>query len=152
MGVRPAPLPDHALLAGYRAQGSYTDCFVKGVAGTVDLAAFLTAFYSTPLFRLERLILRLVARRPSTDAEVAALASGNVACFAAWTVEQRTTDQIMLCDLTQATRSWFMVTPTASGTRLSFGSAVVHPDHWTMRLALPFHKIYARALLWSASP
>ncbi|MEJ6397706.1 hypothetical protein [Yoonia sp. 208BN28-4] len=146
---RAAPLPDDALLRVYTEQGAYTDCFVKDVANDVDLAGYLMGFYTTPLFRVERLILRLALKRPSTDADVAALARKQSDSFAAWDVEARTEDQVLLCDMGQATRSWFKVARSGTGTRLYFGSAVVAPDHWLMRALLPLHRLYARALLWS---
>lgn len=70
-----------------------------------------------------------------------------------------------MCDFQGRTRSWLMVAPAEGGsagsTRLYFGSAVVParapragtetPDlGWTFRLLLGFHKLYSRALLFSA--
>ena len=71
----------------------------------------MTAFYTTWLFRLERWILRLAVARPSTDEEAHQLARGEREAFAAWSVEARAPDQLLMCDFTGRTRSWLMVVP-----------------------------------------
>jgi hypothetical protein len=122
----------------------------------------VTAFYTTWLFRLERWILRLAVARPSTDEQARQLARGERAAFAAWSVEARATDQLLMCDFTGRTRSWLMVAPAAgaSGTRLYFGSVVIPvrdpntgetglgPVHGPL---IGFHKIYSRMLLRAAA-
>ena len=141
-------LPEEALLQRYASDpAAYTDCLTRDVAGQVDLAQFVSAFYTTWLFKLERLILRFTARRPSTDGQARDLAAGHVARFAVWTVEARTADQLLMRDMSGATRSWFMVAPQGETTRLYFGSAVIRADRPLVKLLMPFHKWYARALL-----
>lgn len=159
-GIAAAALPAHALLAAHRDRGAYTDCYVTTLDRPVALAAFVDAFYTTPLFKLERLILAAFAKRPSTDLQARQLAIGEVDSFAAWRVEAREPDQILLADMTGRTRSWLMVAPAdGGGTRLHFGSAVVpaaHPATGQRRMGfvfgalLGFHKLYSRALLSSA--
>lgn len=119
----------------------------------------MTAFYTTWLFRLERWILRLAVARPSTDEEARQLARGEREAFAAWSVEARAPDQLLMCDFTGRTRSWLMVAP-AAGTRLYFGSVVVPvrdpktgetglgPVHGPL---IGFHKLYSRLLLGAAA-
>lgn len=156
------PLPDPSLLAGYRDARAYTDSYSIDLPFAVDLADYIDAFYTTPLFKLERLILALLVARPSTDAQAALLAYGEITKFAAWTVEARTADQIVMCDFMNKTRSWLMVVldTTTGTTRLYFGSAIVpahiRPDGkaWLglgFHLLLPFHRVYSKALLWSAA-
>ena len=124
---------------------------------------FVTAFYTTSLFKLERAILKWAVSRPSTDAQAERLASGASDAFAAWHVEKRCEDQLLLCDLHGRTRSWLMVTPlkteSGPGTRLYFGSAVVpvkgaQTGALTLglgfRALLGFHKVYSKALLSAA--
>jgi len=146
MSVRPAPLPEDALLKRYaESSTAYTDCFADDVSAGTDLAAFVGAFYTTWLFRIERFILAR-AGHPSTDEEVGALVAGEGERFAAWTVEARASEQLLMCDVAQRTRSWFMV----KDGRAYFGSAVVHGDgarSTAFRWLLPFHRLYARALL-----
>ncbi|MEL7449748.1 MAG: hypothetical protein AAFN78_11095 [Pseudomonadota bacterium] len=147
--------PDGALLQPYRDDGpTYTDCYVATVPGSHSLGAFVTAFYTTWLFRLERLILRWFAGRPSSDSDVAALAAGDATNFAAWTVEARRDEEILLCDMAGRTRSWLMVEPDGAGkTVLRFGSAVVPVKSsdsslgFLVGLLMPFHRVYSRALL-----
>jgi len=154
-------LPPQALLAAYRDRGAYTDCYVTTLDRPLTLAAYVDAFYTTPLFKLERLILAAFARRPSTDLQARQLATGERDSFAAWRVEARSADQILLTDMLGRTRSWLMVAPTGDGddTQLYFGSAVVpvaDPTTGARRMGfafgalLGFHKLYSRALLWSA--
>lgn len=160
--VRPCELPERALLREYRH--GYVDCYVTEVPGEVSQAAFVEAFYTTPLFKVERAILRWLARRPSTDAEARKLAAGDGATFAAWRVELRGTGQLLLGDFTGRTKSWLMATPMQGAgaprrTLLYFGSAVVprvDPASGERRLGFPFrallgfHKLYSRLLLSAA--
>lgn len=155
------PLPDGALLARYRDKGAYTDDFCIDIAYPVALADYVKAFYTTPLFRMERLILAILVGRPSTDAQVSALASGATR-FAAWAVEGRANDQILLCDFLSYSRSWLMCVPgpDAKSTRLYFGSAIVPRKVSAagkasfdpgFHLLKGFHLAYSRALLASAA-
>lgn len=141
-------LPDGTLLQPYADDpGTYTDCFTKDVKGDVDLATFVSAFYTTRLFKMERLILRLTLGKAATDGQAKDMAQGHTEAYSAWTVEGRTFDELLMCDWGGNTRSWFMVTSEGDRTRLHFGSAVVGKDHVLVRLLMPFHQWYARALL-----
>lgn len=122
----------------------------------------MTAFYTTWLFRLERWILRLLVARPSTDEEARQLARGERDGFAAWSVEARASDQLLMRDFTGRTRSWLMVSATdgSAGTRLYFGSVVVplrDPKTGGQSLGsvhgplIGFHKVYSRLLLGAAA-
>lgn len=154
-----AALPPGALLARYEAATGYTDCFVATVPGQVTHGAYVEAFYTTALFKLERIILAVLLSRPSSDREVRGLVTGEASRFAAWTVEAREPNQILLCDFLGASRSWLMseVDPASpkGATTLYFGTALV-PSEGTGRLGIgframiPFHRLYARALLRSA--
>jgi hypothetical protein len=148
-------LPPAALLARYLEQGVYTDCFVTTVPTCVSQARYVEAFYTSPLFKLERLFLALVVARPSTDGEARDLASGDLSKFAAWTVEARSADQILLCDFKSLTRSWLMSVQSAETTTLYFGTAVAprkgdRVSGSIFRALAGFHQLYARALLRSA--
>jgi hypothetical protein len=167
--VNPCVLPKHALLMKYRNRTSdedaeaYTDCYCTQIEDVVSLPDFVFAFYTTPVFKLERLILKYLARRPSTDDDAQNLADACSDRFAAWTVEERGIDQLLMCDFRGRTRSWFMVLPAASakqsGTFLYFGSAVVPAEISSsgkqeigkaFRLLLGFHKLYSVVLLHAA--
>jgi len=159
--VRPHPLPDHALLHAYTRNGSYTDCFATDVTAPVSHAQYVEAFYTTWVFKLERWILRWAVARPSTDEQARCLAAGALDKFAAWSVEQRANNQLLMCDYLGRTRSWLMTAPLPrGGTRLYFGSAVVPVrDKRTgeptlgrsYSLLLGFHKLYSRVLLGAAA-
>lgn len=152
--VHATDLPAHALLSRYRGSG-YTDCYVTPVPCRVTAAEFIEAFYTTPIFKLERWLLS-VLRLPSTDMQARELALGQRASFAAWTVEARDEHQVLLA--AGRTRSWLCVMPaTGPGTNLFFGSAVVprrsssgaqRMGVWFWALA-GFHRAYSRALLQS---
>jgi hypothetical protein len=155
--VRRCALPEGALLQRYAGPGGYADCYVAVTDRAVSHAEFVEGFYTTALFKIERMILKLLASRPSTDAQAAQLADGTLASFAAWSVESRAPNQLLLADFTGRTRSWLMVAPPdagSSGTRLYFGSAVVRARKRGPGLAfaalLGFHKLYSRLLLGAA--
>lgn len=161
--VQACELPPEALLCRYFRSGAYTDCYCVDLDRTVSHAEFVEAFYTTAVFKLERLILRLFVARPSTDAEARQLAHGIRESFAAWSVEDRAPNQLLLSDYVGRTRSWLMVADASggeiAGTRLYFGSAVVPARSAskggtdigaTYRLLLGFHKLYSRILLRAA--
>jgi hypothetical protein len=166
--VTACALPTGALLARLAQNGAYTDCYATDLPGHVTHAHYVAAFYTTPLFKVERFILKHAMSRPATDDDSRRLADGTSTRFSAWTVEARAPDQLLLCDVTGRTRSWLMVAPVAGpapdglagGTRLYFGSAVVPLRGanggapymgWGFRALLGFHKLYSVALLRSAA-
>jgi hypothetical protein len=161
--IIPQQLPGDAFLSSYQHNGHYTDCFTSDIDRAVSLPQFVEAFYTTPLFKLERALLTLFLSKPSTDMQAAQVAIGETERFSAWTVEQRSADQLLMCDFNGSTQSWFKVAPieneTEFGSRLHFGSAVVFKtDEITgekrpglgFKMLLGFHKIYSLALLFSA--
>jgi len=150
--VNEVPLPAHSFLQTYADRpGCYTDCFAREVRGPVTLFDYLTAFYTTPLFKTERALLGTFARKQSTDAQVRDFAAGHTDALAAWTTEARASDQILLCDFGGHTRSWLMVRSGAARSTLYFGSAVVNEDALAVQLLMPFHRWYSRALLGSTN-
>jgi hypothetical protein len=152
--VAAAELPRDSFLATYRERGAYTDCYATVVPGAIALEPYVRAFYTSPLFKLERFVLTWGLSKPSSDEDAARIASGAASTFAAWTTEQRSGDQLLMCDYVGRTRSWFMVAPEAAGTRLYFGSAVVPGRGGRMGAGfaalLWFHKLYSVALLRAA--
>ena len=161
--IRACPLPADALLHASVANGGYADCFVADIAQVVSQAQFVEAFYTSAVFAVERWILRWAVSRPSTDAQARQLATGAIDAYAAWTVEARAVNQLLLTDITGRTRSWLMVLPVQlgshAGTRLHFGSAVMPVGRagkgparmgWVFRALLGFHKRYSRVLLGAA--
>ena len=151
-------LPDHALLQTYRKSGAYTDCYCTTIGHNVSQSDYVFAFYTTWLFKLERIILKLVSR-PSTDDDARRLADSQQDSFAAWTVEVQNDNQLLMCDFRGRTRSWLMTEREGDGTRLYFGSAVVQvatsdagkPELGSgFNALLGFHKLYSRALLSAA--
>ena len=153
--IRSAELPADALLGRYSKAGDFTDCRGVEVAHSVSLPELITAFYNSAAFRPERWLLGLLLGRGANAADVASLAAGSTERFAAWTVEARLPDQLLLCDFQGKTRSWLMVEPLPQGTRLYFGSAVVTTrsgtDAFVFRALLGFHRAYSYFLLRSAA-
>lgn len=156
--IEKVELPDHALLQKYRESGAYTDCYRARIDGMVSHSDYIAAFYTSWLFKLERFILRWLASKPSTDDDVQRLVSEQQDDFAAWTVEARAKNQLLMCDFRERTRSWFMTVRDndSEATFLYFGSAVVQvgtkqsgePELGTsFNVLLGFHKLYSRALL-----
>ena len=159
-------VPNDALLRTFRGGthperwGSYADCFAVGVDRSVSLAEFVFAFYTSPLFRIERGLLRLLINAPSSRSDARAVADGTADKFAAWYVGQRTATQLLMCDRYERTRSWFRVAPkSGGGTHLQFGSAVAarRGEHGEIprrpaafKPLLSFHVVYSQALLRAA--
>jgi gamma-glutamylcyclotransferase (GGCT)/AIG2-like uncharacterized protein YtfP len=142
------------LLARYVGSDAYTDCYSLAIRASVSLARYAEAFYTSRVFGLERWILEWLAGKPSTDAEAKLLAEGRSTGFAAWTVEDRSADQLLLCDYLGRTRSWLMTEPieeAGEATRLYFGSAVLKPGRFPFNALLGFHQAYSRILLSSAA-
>jgi hypothetical protein len=155
--VESAPLPVGALLEAYAGTTAYTDCYCIRIAHEVSLAEFMTAFYTTPVFKLERWLLARVLGLRSTDQQARDLAEGKLTRFSAWDVEARDANQALLA--AGRTRSWLMVaslaTESGGGTTLFFGSAVLARERgglgWRFGALLGIHKLYSRVLLSSAA-
>ena len=156
-------VPQGALLGKYQYEGAYADCYVTAIPRRVSHAEFVEAFYTTALFKVERLLLSWLVAKPSTDAQANQLAAGTRDSFAAWSVEARSPNQLLMRDFQGRTRSWLMVAPSERSpledTRLYFGSAVVPVARGKsgagtlglgFRMLLGFHKLYSRALLSAA--
>lgn len=162
--IRADVLPQHALLRRYTDSGAYTDCYSTDIGRAVSQAQYIEAFYTTWVFKLERRLLRLFLSKPSEDLQARALAVGELDAFSAWTVEGRTADQLLMCDMHARTRSWLMSASFADDdadarTRLYFGSAVVRvlskrsgrsEMGFAFQMLLGFHRIYSRVLLRAA--
>jgi hypothetical protein len=159
-------VPDDSLLRNYRGGArpecwlGRGDCFAVCVDRSVSLADFVLAFYTSPVFRVERFILGLLAGAPSTDSQARQLAEGADISFAVWRVGERTATQLLMCDRYERTRSWFRVLPlNQAKTLLQFGSAVasrsgpqVTPKAtgFLFGLLLKFHVLYSQTLLRAA--
>jgi hypothetical protein len=156
MTIHRCSLPPDAFLQRYAGNDDYTDCFRVDVLGTIGLGRYVEAFYTTRLFKAERAILSL-AGHPSTDAEAALVVQGEASRFAAWHVEARADDQLLMCDVTGRTRSWFQVASNRDAdTTLYFGSAVTSVETgvagrksigMVFNVLMPVHILYSRALL-----
>lgn len=155
------PVVADSLLQAYSEPPGFADAYVMEIPRRVHLAEFVESFYVTWLFKLERALLSL-AGRPSTDVQASKLAQGQATDFSAWTVEGRTERELLLCDVTGRTRSWFMVEPTMAATestRIYFGSAITAIGRTRgnasigliFKALLGFHHVYSVALLNSAA-
>lgn len=160
--ITDATPPANSLLAALQAERrAFADAYWLDLPGpAVELAAFVEAFYTTRLFKLERLVLRL-AGLPSSDASARAVARGETERFAAWRVLTRREPELLLIDVHARTCSWFQVEPLSGGSaRLWFGSAVIPARlsasgeaelGWLFDALLGFHRRYSRALLKAAA-
>ncbi len=157
--VAPCPIPNTTFLEDLtHREGNYTDCFVTDISEGVSISEFISAFFGSPVLRLERRLLALISAK-STAADVAAVANGTGTKIALWTVDQRDDTQIILKAASGGIRTWMMVSRTSEETtRLYFGSALV-PEasengeiklRFSTRALMGFHKLYSRIVLWSA--
>ena len=162
--IRKCPVPANTMLAAYSTPGNYVDCYQTEIPGQVAFPEFVFAFYTTFLFKLERYILTFSVSKPSTDQQARQLADREIHSFAAWRVEDRGDNELLMCDFIGRTRSWLMAVPVRTTgdtrTRLYFGSAVVPVRNlktgelslgWGFQGLLGFHKIYSALLLYSAA-
>ncbi len=157
-------LPSHSLLYRYKARGAFVDCYYVDITCPISQSMYIEAFYTTPLFKLERWILTWLVSRPSTDQQASLLSMAKITRFSAWRVEKRSDNQLLMCDYRERTRSWLMSEPSKGGVRLYFGSAVVPDSGGTeesqsggfpkmgnfFKAIQWFHHLYSMALLASA--
>jgi hypothetical protein len=158
--IEKCAVPENSLLSVYTSDGSYADAYRTELPVHITLPTFIKAFYTNWLFKVEAFILKYTVKRPSNDAEAQELANGSRTKFAAWSVEGRTENELLMCDMLSRTRSWFMVTHENEHTQLYFGSAVVPvKDSKTGKsslgflflILLGFHQVYSYFLLYFAS-
>ncbi len=131
----------------------------------VTQAQFVEAFYTTPLFKAERFIIKILASRPSTDQEAKDLAAGTTDTFAAWQVTHRSPEQLLLKAQIGRSSSWLMAAPEPASkgqkTTLFFGSAIAggrtnqetgrQPFRIAFSAVLGLHDVYSRLLLQAAA-
>lgn len=160
-GVTNSSLPKTAFLQRYRDdEKNYTDCYSLYYSKTISMEAFVEAFYTGRAFKLERWLIATFTGHRSSQEQLNDLLSGRSNGFSAWTLEDRSENQLLMCDFQKRTRSWFMVEPEGDGTRLYFGSAVVPARYWNsiaekfaslvFKILMPFHWAYSRILLGGA--
>ena len=151
-----AAVPEDSFLATYSRGHAYTDCYITSANGVVSLCVLIEAFYTTPLFKLERWVLATLFKIRSTDVQARQIALAQSTQFAAWKVERRSAHEILL-DAGQ-TRLWLCVAPASAegaATSVLFGSAVVpmRPDGKfgpAFHALLGFHRLYSKLLLSAA--
>ncbi|MBL8090288.1 MAG: hypothetical protein JNJ43_08165 [Anaerolineales bacterium] len=153
--IEKIPAPENTFLKNYLVDGNYVDCYTTTIDKQISFSEFVFAFYTTWLFKTEAFILTYTVRKPSSDLEAKKLANAEIDKFAAWTVEDRNENQILMCDFVGRTRSWFMVEKAGVKTKLYFGSAVVPKKRgeglgFIFIILLGFHQIYSILLLWFA--
>lgn len=160
--VQHHPIPaDTALYAFSQKRGYYTDCFAVEIDRVVAFSDFIEAFYTTRLFRAERLLLRIFAAAPSSDLEARQLGLGLTERFAIWRTEERTETQLLMKAIGR-TRSWFMIEKASerdlTTTRLLFGSVVAPMQDGEQAPKIGFlftvfhgvHLLYSKLLLSAA--
>ena len=160
-----ADIPDGSLLAEYndirdgKIAENFCDCYSVTVNGIICLEELVYAFYTCPVFAIERRILAIVLGVPSSDEYARQLSTGQCNRYLAWTVENRREHEMLLRFPKSHTGSWFMVRHTVEDgldrTELLFGS-VVFPKKSNTGFGLifhclsGFHRLYSAALLKSA--
>lgn len=159
LSIEKCPVPPQSFLSKYSLDGSYADCYRTEVQGQIPLNEFVFSFYTTSLFKVEAFILAHSVKRPSSDDQARELTDGTRNEFAAWKVEGRNENELLMCDISGRTRSWFMTQYLDSHTQLYFGSAVVPKKDkitgkaslgFIFAVLLGFHKIYSILLLYFA--
>lgn len=155
LSIEKCSTPENTFLKNYLMNGNYVDCYTTTVDKQVSFSEFVFAFYTTWLFKVEAFILTYTVRKPSSDVEAKQLSKAEIDKFAAWTVEDRNENQILMCDFVSRTRSWLMIENAGDKTKLYFGSAVVPKKRGEglgsiFILLLGFHQVYSVLLLYFA--
>ncbi len=160
LSIETCAVPADTFLYSYCTNGSYADCYCTEIPIQITFPEYIFAFYTTPLFKLERWILTWSVSKPSTDKQARELANCQRETFAAWTVENRNEREMLMCDFQGHTRSWLMTVLVGdTHTRLYFGSAVVPIRNLktgvrslgvVFQALLGFHRVYSVLLLYSA--
>ena len=162
LGVQKHPIPKETVLDLIAQKpGFYTDCFATEIDSRITLSDYIEAFYTTPVFKVERLVLRCLGIR-SSDQDACQLANGTADRFAAWRVADRTETQVLMKAIGR-TSSWFMVEDLGQAgdqkTRLFFGTVIMPVPYDTdgvprigafYSALLGFHVLYSKLLLASA--
>lgn len=90
MSVKIGQIPETGLLKPYSVRpGCHTGCFFVDVPGRVELSHYVSVFFTTPVFKLERKVLSVLAASPSDHQDVVDLASGAGDRLSMWRVEAR---------------------------------------------------------------
>jgi hypothetical protein len=142
--------------------GCYTDCFTTKVPTVVSFNDFATSFFTSPVFKLERFLIKFSLGKPTTQQDVTNFLSGKSDHFAVWQVEERHDNQLLLAVGKGQIRTWLMfehvkadTNSVSAHTSLYFGSAVLPKDQNGRMGALfhalkGFHGLYSKILLWQA--
>ncbi|MFT6557059.1 hypothetical protein [Sneathiella sp.] len=155
-------IPDSSYMQVYdKTPGCQTDAFCFKVDFSVSLEHFIHAFFDSPIFRLERLLIRILTRKQAGLIQVKKLASGTEKTFAVWQVAKRSNREILMKVGTGPIRSWLAAYPDQEGrTSLYFGSAVLPTKGgkngsqqvgFLFQATAWFHEFYSRLLLQSAA-
>lgn len=153
MAVQRAPVPADALISGYANGSNHVDAYRVAVPATVPLSEYITAFFQTPLFRMERTLLSAIGRVPSDADQIEALALGKGSQMAAWKEEARSETEILLAVSGAPIRTW-LATEGGAQPALWFGSVALTRNGklpFAVRALMPVHALYSRVLLASAA-
>jgi len=122
--IQQIDIPADTLIAEHRTRiDGFADSFMTRVPQDVSLATYVEAFYTTPVFRTERMILGLAGHK-SSDQQARNVAQGEADRFAIWGNPIRRDGELLMQEASGATSSWFMTRKDGEGTELYFGTTV----------------------------
>ena len=156
MSIQMGEIPAQGLLGRYNlVEHAYTDCFKTQIDQSVSFEKYAHAFFTSPVFKLERVLIALTTGKKTTEKSVDDLISGQSNDFAVWQVEDRTDNQILMKVGDGQIRTWLMSEQDEGHTNMYFGSAILPRNEkgdkgFLFHALLGFHKLYARTLLWLA--
>lgn len=158
-GITEIKVPENSLLKVYDGAVGYADAFECQVDGSVAISDFVTAFLNSPVFRVERALLAILAFSVTTRKDVSGIADGSTDQFAVWKTEKRTETELLLSIEEKRIRTWFETDTSGAVTKLRFGSAILPKSGeaggdsdigFIFRALKKFHRVYSRVLLKSA--
>jgi hypothetical protein len=137
----------HTLLAKHTPD-KYSDCFTITVPSRISLQQYVQAFFTCPVFRVERMLLPVA----TSDSEAEAISRGTSGRFGVWSVLERTDDELLATwsvdGYSMHGATWFRVIEVpGDATRLEFGSSVTPSEGLWLLPMMWFHVWYSRVLL-----
>ncbi|KAG9413773.1 hypothetical protein AC1031_012994 [Aphanomyces cochlioides] len=128
----------------------YVDVYETTLSRPTTVQELARAFFESPVFQVERRVLKLAGAGEVTDEAIQALNFEPGDAVATFQVVENAPGEILLCWSDKETvngHSWLAL--TENGTTVLFGSTIRN-DSLFVRLITPLHCMYAKIVLASA--
>ncbi|RHY02570.1 hypothetical protein DYB26_002293 [Aphanomyces astaci] len=128
----------------------HVDVYQVTLSKPTSVEHFAKAFFQSPVFQVERVMLSLAGAAKTTDAEIDAMTFASGDHVATFRVIESKQDEILFCwDDTEAWNGHSWVAVKDNGHTLLFGSTLRNRRAFIRRVT-PLHLMYAQIVLASA--